>query len=103
MDPTDDIPARPTIGIRSTLTKIGLLFNLFVFIFSLVLIGSVAPWWLTVTLALPIYLVSEKFWDAMISDKRGWSTQQVGFSPLQILVGVVFVLLVSISAYFLFR
>lgn len=68
MDPTDDIPARPTIGIRSTLIKIGLLFSLFAFLFLLVVISCVSPWWLLVVLPLPIYLISEKFWDVMISD-----------------------------------
>ena len=104
MNPTDDKLLRlEDMGIRSILTKIGPLFILFSFIFLLAYLGSALPWWLLIVLALPVCLASEKFGAALFSDKRGWSTRQVGFSPVRILIGVGFVLLVSISAYFLFR
>ena len=93
----------PDITLRSMLIKIGLLFSLFALIFLLAYLNWILPWWLLVILALPIYLALEKFGGVIFSDKPGWNTQQVGFSPLRILVGVSFVLVVSFSAYILFR
>jgi hypothetical protein len=101
---TDDNPQSQTkIGVGPTLLKVGLLFSLFAFILLLTYIGSIVPWWLLVILALPIFLASEKFGATIFSDRHGWSTRQVGFSPLRILVGVCFILVVSVSAYFIFR
>ena len=100
-DYTSTSPSNRTA--MSTILKIGLLFSLFALIFLLAYLNWVLPWWLLVILATPIYMALETFGGLIFSDRPGWSTKQVGFSPLRILVGVIFVFVVSISAYILFR
>ena len=90
-------------GLRISLIKIGL-FLLCTGLWLLWLFLSAAlSWWMLLILAVPVYLGSEWLGEKVFSRKYGWSTEQVGFSPKRIALGVLLVLGLSAGAYLLIR
>ena len=90
-------------GFRGALVKIGLLLLLAGFWMVMLLLYSALSWWMLVIVALPLYVLGEGLAEKVLSAKYGWSTEQVGFSPRRILIGVLLVLGMAAVAYFGFR
>jgi hypothetical protein len=90
-------------GLRISLIKLGLLLLCASFCLLLLLLNAALAWWLLLILALPIHLVSEWVGDKVFATKYGWSTEQVGFSPKRIALGVLLVLSLSAGVYLVFR
>jgi hypothetical protein len=89
-------------SLRISLIKIGLLLVFVCFCFFLIFLNS-AAWWLPLVLALPISLVAEWLGEKVFAAKYGWSTEQVGFSPMRIAFGVMLILGVSAGIYFVLK
>lgn len=90
-------------GLRISFIKIGLLFLWAGFWLLLILLNAASPWWVLLILALPLYLASEWAGAKVFATKYGWSTEQVGFSPRRIAIGVLLVLSLSAGVYLVFR
>ena len=70
----------------------------------LLLLMEVTPiWWALLVLAVPAYFFLGWFGGKVFADKYGWSTEQVGFSPLRIFVGVLLALAAAGVALLLWR
>lgn len=90
-------------GFRVSLLKIGLFLLCAAFWFLLLLLNAALTWWMLLILALPTYVVTEWVGAKLFAAKYGWSTEQVGFSPKRIALGVLLVLGISAAAYLVFR
>jgi len=76
-------------GLRISLIKLGLFLLCASFCLLLLLLNAAFGWWLLVLLALPIHLVSKWLGEKVFATTYGWSTAQVGFSPMRIAFGVL--------------
>ena len=90
-------------GFRVSLIKIGLFLLCAAFWFLLLLLNAALTWWILLILALPTYLVTEWVGERVFAAKYGWSTEQVGFSPKRIALGVLLVLGIAAAVYLVFR
>ena len=87
-------------GLRGSLIKIGVLLLFAGFWLLLLLLYAALSWWLLIILAAPLYLVGEWLAEKVFATKYGWSTEQVGFSPMRILLGVLLILGIAAVVYF---
>src|SRR5688572_4966614 len=98
----EDPALHPYRGLRGSLIKIGFLSLFAGFWLLLLLLYAALSWWLLLILAAPLYFLGVWLGAKVFATKYGWSTEQVGFSPTRILLGV---LLLGIAAvvYFGFK
>src|SRR5687767_8361454 len=99
----EDPAPHPYRGLRGSLIKIGVLFVFAGFWLFLLLLYAALTWWLLLILAAPLYLLGVWLGAKVFATKYGWSTEQVGFSPTRILLGVLLILGMAAVVYFGFK
>ena len=86
-------------GFKVSLIKISLFLLCAGFWLLLLFLDAALTWWLLLIFTVPIYFLSERFGEKVFAAKYGWSTEQVGFSPKRIALGVLLVLGVSAAVF----
>ena len=84
---------------RVSVAKIGVFMLCAGFWLLLLSLVAALTWWLLLIFTVPIYFLSERFGEKVFAAKYGWSTEQVGFSPKRIALGVLLVLGVSAAVF----
>ena len=94
-----DSVARGYGGFKLSVIKFGLFMAWATFVLLLSFLNAALKWWMVLILALPLSFLTEWVGGKVFAGRYGWSTEQVGFSPKRIVIGVLLILGVSAVVY----